>query len=194
MQITVHDASRFLIGAAILRAKAIENSGDSSITFENVAIAASALGAEGRKIRQSISILAENADIALTNIAQNRLATERIIEGRASEMKAINSIALATLKTVEYSSSLEAGSMAPAEQLKTAMSDALVSIDNATGPTRNRVHIKKILESEVVTAASNNGVTALALLNKAEQEHLFDSANEILSRYDKVLSPSDYSM
>lgn len=110
--LSIREASRFVIGATMMRAKAIEASGNAGITFDNVAHAALRADADGDKLRMSIETLADRESGWLRSTPPHILKTERVMQSREAEIRTFTAISAAVVATVEFADDASAGNTA----------------------------------------------------------------------------------
>lgn len=194
MQLSIREASRFVIGAAMMRAKAIEASGNTGITFDNVALAALRDGADGQKLRQSIETLADQESIWLRSTPPHVLKSERVLQSRVAEVNTFTAISAAVVSTVELADRAAVGDSDAKHDLHDKYVEAFHAIDGTPGSTQDRRQLETVLR-EQTTAATEHRDFILASLKEAETAYLDAGATAILSRYDKSVDRSnDFDM
>lgn len=183
MQLSIRDASRFVIGAGLMRQKASEASGNPDITFSAVAQAALRAGPEGQKIRQTIETFADmNLDSWLRNTPPHTLASDRVMQSRAAEVKAFTAIHQAVVSTISFEAADPVGKSAAEDQLRESLLAGMEAIDNTPGSRADREGLLTSLRTQVVSAASDGGHMA-RLLKESEQAYLAADLEKTLARY-----------
>ncbi|WP_460198999.1 hypothetical protein ACE15N_22185 (plasmid) [Xanthomonas campestris pv. passiflorae] len=186
MQLSIRDASRFLVGAALMRSKAIEASGNPGISFDYVASAALRTDADGERLRLSINTLADQEAGAFRNTPPHTLTTDRVMQSRDAEVRTWRAIGLAGIETIEHSGDLDAAG----PRLQSSYMDALKAIDETPGSTQERRQLHAVLQDEIAAAATEPG-KAVDLLRKSERSYLDAERDAILARYEGKLTHSD---
>jgi hypothetical protein len=155
MQLSIRDASRFMIGTAIIREMATKNSPDATITFDAVSTAALREGGDGKDLRASISKLADQEAGWFRSTPLHVLASDRVMQTRAHEMNAINSMQLAALSTLEFGAEASAGRPEAKEALQASLQAAVRAIDTMPGSTTERRGMLQALEGQSIEASGN---------------------------------------
>lgn len=181
MQLSIRQASRFVIGAAMMRAKAIEASGNTGITFESVALASMRSNADGAKLRQSIETLADQESSWLKNNPPHTLATDRVLQSRQAELKTFRSINTAVIATAELAGPAQAGDEDAEKGLREHLVSALGVIDQTPGSTPDRRNLLASLKAQVALAGPADFMTSM--MKSAEGEYAERFRAERLARY-----------
>lgn len=177
MNLSIRDTNRFILGAAIMREKAIEASGNTSITIDNIAVAALRNNADGEKLRSSIAILADRESEYFRNTPTHALNTERVIQSRAAEQHTFATINAAVVATLEFDND-----SASADKLQSQYKQAFKAIDKTPGSTQDRRMLKSMLEEQVFAVSKDTDFISESL-NKSEKAYLDDLEKETLARY-----------
>lgn len=198
MQLSIRDASRFVIGAGLMRQKAIEASGNPAISFENVAQAALREGPDGQKIRQTIDTLADQESAWLRNTPPHTLNSDRVMQSRAAEISAFTAIHRAVISTVAFDAAPPAEKGAAETELRQSLLHVLEAIDNTPGSRADREGLLSNLRDQVVAVAGDGDFMKRALRD-SEQAYLAADLDKTFARYaNPSLSRSegldDYSM
>lgn len=194
MQLSIREASRFVIGAAMMRAKTIEASGNTGITFENVALAALRDSADGQKLRQSIETLADQESGWFRSTPPHVLKSERVLQSRESEVRTFTAISAAVVSTVELADQAANGDSEAKQDLHNKYVEAFHAIDGTPGSTQDRRQLETVLREQTTTVTEHKDFI-LTSLKEAETAYLDAGAAAILSRYDKSVDRSnDFEM
>lgn len=193
MQLPIREASRFVIGAAMMRAKAIEASGNAGITFDNVALAALREGADGEKLRLSIETLADQESGWMRSTPPHVLKTERVLQSREAEVRTFTAISAAVVATVELADDASAGNTQAHQTLHGKYMDAFRSIEETPGSTQDRRQLKSLLRDQALAMTTESEFVGTAL-KSAETAYLEADADAILSRYDTLDRSDDFDM
>ncbi len=183
MQLSIREASQFFIGAALMRAKTIEASGNKGITIDNVALAALRAGADGEKLRLSIATLAENESSWLRSTPPHALKTGRVMQSRELEIRAFTAIHAAVIATIDQ---------AP-QSLHDRYIDAFRAIEATPGSTQDKRQLKSLLREQAL-AGTDTPESIESALKNAEKAYLEANAEEILSRYTTLPRSSDFDI
>lgn len=190
MSLSIREASRFVIGAAIMRTKAIEAS-NVAITIDNLATAAFREDADGEKLRHSIDILADGESGWLRNTPPHVLKTERVIEGREEEIRAFAAIHAATIATIEHASDASAGNTAAHQALHTAYMGAIEAIAANRGQISERRQLKALLHDQA-QALTTEGEFVNSVLKEAESAYLTADFEATMAKYDQLDRSNDF--
>lgn len=182
MQLSIKDASRFVVGAAIIRDMATANAPESQITFENVALAAQRGGPEGQDMRASIDRLAEQESAWFRGTPPHTLSTERVLHTRAQEIDTLNNANLAAIATLAFGADAQAGDPEATTLLQQSYQAAIRSIDEMPGSTADRRSLLGALKDQAVEAGGNADFVTLQL-NTAQKTYLEEMMNERLAAY-----------
>jgi hypothetical protein len=194
MQLSIREASQFVIGAAIMRSKAIELSGNSDITFDHIAIAALREGSDGEKLRLSIETLANQESALMRNTPPHTLKTERVMQSRSTEIRTFSAISDAVITTVELADSANSGNKEAHKTINDKYIAAFRAIDETPGSTQERRQLKAYLRDQAMTVSTEKEFVSTTL-KSAETSYLEADAEAILSRYDILdRSSNDFDM
>lgn len=195
MPLSIREASRFIIGAAMMRTRAIESSGNSAIGLDDIAQMALLPGPDGQKIRQSIATLADNDPGSLRHTPPHVLKTDRVLASRESEISTFRAIGSAVMCALSLSDLAFSGDADARAVMHTRFVDAYKLIDETPGSTQDRRQLEELLQVQAIAAGYKHPDAIAAALKEAESDYLDKDASEILSRYGKSLEPStDFDM
>lgn len=179
MQLPIRDASRFIIGASVMRDKTIAATGQ-ALSFEHVAQAALRGDAHGEETRKAINYLADDEAAWLRNTPPHTLSTEKVLESRRLELEAFKAMHEAVLSTFQYG---EPNKKADHEGLLTSdYVAALNAIDNMPGSKHDRRSLLDTFKDELASSAPDPAF-ALETVSKSERAALEDIFDGILSHY-----------
>jgi hypothetical protein len=181
MQLSIRQASRFVIGAAMMRAKAIEASGNNGITFDSVALASMRANADGAKLRQSIETLADQEATWLRNNPPHTLATDRVMQSRQAELKTFRSINAAVIVTSELANKAMTGDEDAGNVLHEQLVSTLGVIDQTPGSTQDRRNLLTSLKAQVALAGPADFMSNV--MRSAEGDYAERFRAERLARY-----------
>ncbi|WP_338745301.1 hypothetical protein V3D52_24260 [Pseudomonas putida] len=182
MQLSIRDASRFVIGAGSMRDRAIAASGNPAISLENVAQAALREGPDGQKIRQTIDALGEQESAWLRNTPPHTLRSDRVMQSREAEANAFIAIHRAVISGVVFENA-GAGDKREAETgLRQSLTSALEAIDQTPGSRADREGLLANLRDQVIAVASD-GDFMKQLLRHSEQAYLAADLDKTFARY-----------
>jgi hypothetical protein len=184
--LSIREASRFVIGAAIMREMANKNSPGANITFDNVAVAALGQDNDGAQLRSSIQKLADQEAVWFRSTPPHTLATERVMQTRAQEVRTLNSVNLAVLMTLEHSRDAAEGDPTAIKTLEDSYQTAIRAIDEMPGSTTERRSFLQSLKSQVIEASNDRAYIEQAL-DRAQHLYLDAMMSERLAAYQ---SPS----
>lgn len=190
MQLSIQDASRFVIGAAIIRDMTIRNSPESGITFDNVTVAALREGTDGQDLRTSISKLADQEAAWFRSTPPHVLSTDKVMHSRGQELSTLNNTHLAVLATLEYGASAIDGSPDAVSQLQDSYQAALQAIDEMPGSTTERRNLLQTLYDQCFEASGDADFTN-GQLHVAQKSYLERMMAERLAAYE--LTPHERS-
>lgn len=188
--LTIREASRFTIGAEILRREALRHSEGQLVTFDHVAGAILRPDADGQKLRSALDTLADQESNWLRNTPSHTLKTDRVMQSREAEITMFKAIGAAVVATIEHA---EAASMQNADAqraLHEAYQGALEAIDNSPGSAQDKLAMQGSLKQQA-SAATEYGNEVIAALNLAETAYLEAQAEQSLNRWNNTLSRSD---
>jgi hypothetical protein len=184
MQLSIRDASRFVIGAGLMRERAIEASGNPAISFENVAQAALREGPDGQKVRQTIDTLAEHESAWLRSTPPHTLRTDRIMQSRAAEANAFTAIHCAVISAIAFEVAPPTEKPHAESGLRQSLTRAIDAIDHTPGSRADREGLLGSLRYQVVSAASDGDFMKQAL-RQSEQAYLAAELDKTFARYTK---------
>jgi len=198
MQLSIRDASRFVIGAGLMRQKAIEASGNPAISLGNVAQAALREGPDGQKVRQTIDTLADQASEYLRNTPPHTLRSARIMQSREAEASAFTAIHRAVISSVTLEMASPSGKSGAESELRQSLLDALEAIDNTPGSRADREGLLASVRDQVI-AASSDADSMKRMVRESEQAYLAADLDKTFARYANSSLPrsessNDYSM
>ena len=119
-QLSIRDASRFIIGAAIIREMAMAKSPGATLGIDEIAAASLRQDEDGAGLRTSILKLADKEAHWFRSTLSHVLATERVVETREQELGVLNNINLAALTALEFGPQAAAGDVAANTALHSA--------------------------------------------------------------------------
>jgi len=188
MHISILDASRFVVGAAVMRTNTLSSHpGGVPITLETVAM--SALGSTGEKIRRAIGIFADEHSGSFRKTPPHTLMTDRVIQSRAAEVETLKAIGAALVSTIELAPKIAQDDALAKAELKAQFVKALQAIDETPGSAQERSQLQRSL-LEQIEQATPHSVLAADLMHEADVAYREAVAAKVLAFYDK-LSPSD---
>ncbi len=188
--LTIREASRFAIGAEILRREAMRHSEGQLVTFDHVAGAILRQDADGLKLRNALDTLADQESNWLRSTPSHTLKTERVLQSREAEINMFRGIGAAVIATIEQA---EAASMQDADAqraLHEAYQAALEAIDNSPGSAADKLAMQAALKQQAMDATPYGNEVGSAL-NLAETAYLEAQAEESINRWNNTLSPSN---
>lgn len=185
---SIKEASRFMVGAATLRALTIQRMNTPNISFSSVAQPALKNDETASKLRQSIETLADSESAWFRNTPPHTLASAKVMQSRQQEVAAFALIGASTLVAATHAG------LAQDEQLDERLSQAYRAIDELSGTAASKRQIKEFFEHEVVRSAADKDSARAALL-RGENKYLDDYANGVFARYvDTVDRSNDFDM
>ncbi|OAD16443.1 hypothetical protein [Achromobacter insolitus] len=191
MQLSIREASRFVIGTALLRAQAMQHAEHAQmLTFDNVAAAVLQPTQEGKQLRQTVEAMADREAGWFRSNPPHAMSSDRVMQSRAAEVAALKRIGGAAVSTLLYGPRAIAGDGPATEQLTTIYSGAYTAIDAAPGSTNDRRSLMGLLHEQTQRLSSKPEMIR-ALLSSAEKRCLARQADAILSRYEKSLGRSE---
>lgn len=182
MQLSIRDASRFVVGAAIIRDMALKNSPSASITFDNVAAASLRQGQDGDGLRASIEKLADQESSWFRSTPPHTLATDRVMRTRAQEMATLNGLNAAVLATFQHGHEAVAGDPRALSALQDSYQSAIRAVDEMPGSTTERRTMLETLKAQCAEACGDS-TFAEEELNQAQRTYLQRMMDERLSAY-----------
>jgi hypothetical protein len=185
MQLSIRDASRFVIGAAIIRDMALKNAPESNITFENVSIAALREGGDGQDLRTSINKLADQEAGWFRSTPPHTLATDRVMHTRSQEVRTLNATNLAGLATLEQAPAAIQGDPAAEAALQESYQAAIRAIDEMPGSTVERRALLQTLKTQGIEACGDADFV-MTQFNVAQEAYLKQMMAERLSPYQNT--------
>jgi hypothetical protein len=191
MQLSIREASRFVIGATRLRAQALQHSAHAQmLTFDNVAAAVLQPSTEGKQLRQTVETMADSEAEWFRSNPPHAMSSERVMQSRAAEVSALRKVGGAAVSTLVYGARAIANDGPAAEQLTSIYSGAYAAIDAAPGSTNDRRSLMALLHEQAQRLSSKPEIIR-NLLNIAEKRCLARQADAILSRYTNSVERSD---
>ncbi len=191
MQLSIREVSRFVIGATLLRAQAMQHAEQAQmLTFDNVAAAIMQPTAEGAQLRQTVNALADGEAEWFRSTPPHVMSSERVMQSRASEVAALRVVSGAAVSTALYARRAASGDSAANEHLTNVYTEAYTAIDEAPGSTNDRRALISNLREQAQDMSTNPDMIR-NLLSNAEKHCLARQAEAILSRYTKPLDRSD---
>lgn len=182
MQLSIRDASRFVIGAAIIRDMAVKNTPGSAITFENVAAISLRDGNDGQTLRASIEKVADHESSWFRNTPPHTLTTDRVMQTRALEVRTLNDCNLAVLGALDLGPSAAKGDADAKEKLQSRLQAAVRSIDGIPGSTTERRALMQSLKTDTGLAVGDPAFMAQEL-KTAQKQYLDNFREERLAAY-----------
>ena len=176
MQLSIRDASRFVIGAAIIRDMATKNAPGSGISFENVAAMALRAGTDGESIRASIEKLADQEATWFRSTPPHSLSTDRVMQTREQELHTLNHSNLAVLATLEFGREAVQGQQEARDALQARLQAAVRAIDEMPGSTTERRSLLDALKTQ--TGEALGDPTFMAQQLKTAQKRYLDTFRE----------------
>ncbi|HDS1733920.1 hypothetical protein [Pseudomonas sp. BP8] len=183
MQLSIRDASRFVIGAGLMRQKAIEASNNPAISFDNVAQAALRDTPDSQKIRQTIDALADQEAQWLRNTPPHTLSSDRVMQSRKAEVNAFTAIHRAVVSAVSFEAASPDEKDGEQSVLRQSLLDALEAIDNTSGSRADREGLLANLRDQVVSVSSD-GDFMKGALRDSEQAYLAADLDKTFARYN----------
>jgi len=181
--LSIREASRFVIGAAIIRDMALKATPDSGITFENVATMALRDGADGQSLRSSIDKLADQEGAWFRSTPPHTLSTERVMQTRAQEVRTLNESNLAVLATLEFGPDAAAGKPEAREALQGRLQAAIRAVDEMPGSTTERRALLGSLRNQTSDALGGDSTFMAQQLQRAQKVYLDRFREERLAAY-----------
>lgn len=192
MHLSIREASRFVIGSAMMRSKAMEASG-TEISFDNVALAALRNDADGEKLRLSINTLADQESGWMRSTPPHVLKTERVMQSREAEIRTFTAISAAVVATIEFADDASAGNPHAQKHLNDKYIESFKAIEETPGSTQDRRQLKSLLREQALAVTTESEFVSTALKN-AETAYLEADADAILSRYGTLDRSTDFDM
>ena len=184
MQLSIRDASRFVIGAAILREMANKNAPEAVATFDNVASMALRPGADGTSLSASIEKLADQEAAWFRSTPPHTLATDRVMHTRTQEVGTLNASNLAVFATIACGPDALAGQPQATVSLQGRLQAAMQAIDQMPGSTTERRQVLQSLTSDTIAAVGDPAFMTQQL-NTAQKVYLERFREERLAAYAK---------
>ncbi|MBH3383290.1 hypothetical protein I5S53_04765 [Pseudomonas juntendi] len=182
MQLSIRDASRFVIGAGSMRDRAIAASGNPAISLENVAQAALREGPDGQKIRQTIDTLGERESAWLRNTPPHTLSSDRVMKSRSAEATALRAIHRAIISSVAFEAAATGAKPEAQDSLRQSLTNALEAIDQTPGSRADREGLLANMRDQLLGVASD-GNHMKQLLHHSEQAYLAAELEKTFARY-----------
>lgn len=188
--LTIREASRFTIGAEILRREAMRHSEGQLVTFDHVAGAILRPDADGQKLRSALDTLADQESNWLRNTPPHTLKTDRVMQSREAEIRMFKGIGAAVIATIEHAEAASMQDSNAQRALHEAYLDALEAIDHSPGSAQDKLAMQESLKQQA-TAATGYGNEVIAALNLAETTYLEAEAEQSINRWNNTLSRSN---
>lgn len=191
---SIREASRFTIGAEILRREAMRHSAGQLVTLDHVAGALLRPDADGQKLRSALDTLADQESTWLRNTPPHTLTTDRVMQSREAEISVFTKIGAAIIATIEHAEAASMQDVTAQRALHDGYLGALEAIDNSPGSSQDKLSMKEALTQQAKTATPyGNEVTAA--LNLAETALLEAQAEQSVNRWSNSLPRSnDFDM
>lgn len=189
--LAIREVSRFVVGAALIRERAIQNAGNDKITVDDVAEIALAGTPEARGVLTSIGALADQEAAWFRNTPPHVMASERVAHSRIAEIETVSATHRAVVATVEHLADALAGDRAADSALRDALAGAVKAIDGAPGSAPERRHLLGSMRSGIELLAGEHAGAAIQMLHDADRAYMQQHAAEILARYQGSLDKSD---
>jgi hypothetical protein len=176
--LSIRAASRFVIGAAIIRDLAQHHSADTKVTLDNVAVAALRDGLDGGRLRASIEMLADQEAGWFRSTPSHALTTHKVLNSRVQEMRGLNAANLAVLATMQIGvATAEAHS-----ELQMSYQAAIRAIDEMPGTTAERRTVLHDFEAQVISVGSD-AAQIQSEMTAAQRTYLKQLMSERLADY-----------
>jgi len=193
MPLSIREASRFVIGATLIRSQAIDVSGNTGITLDHVAMAALQAGTDGEKLRFSIETLANQQSNWIRKTPPHALKTERIMQSREVEIRTFMAINEAVMATIEFSQDASGGNTQAYNALQDHYTAAFRAIDQSLGSKQDKQQLRHLLYDQSLTLSTDSKFVESAL-KEAEKAYLEAYMNAILSKYDIPDHNNDFNL
>ncbi len=191
MQLSIREASRFVIGATLLRAQAMQHADQAQmLTFDNVAAAVLQATPEGAQLRRTVDAMADSQAEWFRSNPPHVMSSDRVMQSRAAEVDALRVVGGAAISTVLHGPRAVNHDSAASEHLTAVYTDAYTAIDAAPGSTNDRRTLMAGLRDQTQDL-STDPAAIRNLLTAAEKRCLARQADAVLSRYAKPLDRSD---
>lgn len=188
--LTIREASRFTIGAEVLRREAMRHSEGQLVTFDHVAGAILRPDADGQKLRSALDTLADQESNWLRNTPSHTLKTDRVMQSREAEIHMFKAIGAAVVATIEHAAAASMQDTGAQLALHEAYQGALEAIDNSPGSAQDKLAMQESLTRQATTA-TEYGNEVSAALNLAETAYLEAQAEQSINRWNNTLSRSN---
>ena len=191
MQLSIREASRFVIGATLLRSQAMQHAEQAQmLTFDNVAAAILQPTDQGAQLRRTVDAMADGEAEWFRSNPPHAMSSDRVMQSRAAEVDALRAVSGAAISTILYGPRAVNGDSASNEHLTTVYTEAYTAIDAAPGSTNDRRALMLRLRDQAQDLGTSPD-SIRNLLSAAEKRCLARQADAILSRYAKPLDRSD---
>ena len=177
MRLSIREVSRFVISAEILRARTSAGI-DQAVTFDYVVDSAQRPDPKGEKVRQALTALAAKIDPTLGNGAPHVLTTDRVMLGRAADIRVLRAIHGATLGLAE-----KGADGPPTPELEKSLLHAVRTIDESGFTTGDRRAILERLRTAAIVWVDDAEQSGLELLSEAERKYGEQFLDEKLTPY-----------
>jgi hypothetical protein len=185
MQLSIRDASRFFVGAAMLRDQVAASTGQEVSISE---IGASILNGDKLHLQETIDTLTKDEPFRKT--PPHILASERVIQTRHAECRASRSLHDTVLSAVEHGELARKNDTKARGALEEAAITALEHIDQAPGSVAERQQMLGELKRQMNMAA-DDPLFVSRLMSDAEHAYNEQYFNMRLEKY--MLSPVEHS-
>lgn len=195
MQLSIRDASRFVIGTALFRTRAMQDADNAQmLTFDNVAAAVMQDSAEGKQLREAVEALANGEAEWFRNNPPHAMSSERVMQSRALEVAALRAINGAVVTTALHGPKATAGDAPALEHVTSVYSAVYTAVDEAPGSTHDRRTLMGLLHTQAGRLSSDPEKISSIFIT-AEKRCLARQADAILSRYESSINRSnDFDM
>jgi hypothetical protein len=183
MSLSIRDASRFVIGATIIRDMTARQTPEHTITVEDVATMALRDDPDGERLRAAIDKLADRENAWFRATPSHTLATPRVMESRMLKTVAINNIDLAVLGTLEFAADAASGNPEARNALQDHLQAAVQAIDEMPGSTNKRRLLLKSLADQTREVAPGMDLFLGQELGVAQKAYLDRLREARLSAY-----------
>lgn len=182
MQVSsIRDASSFVIGAYILRERALQADSTSGVTIENIATAA--LGENGPLLRSSIETLASAESAWLRDTPPHKLTTDRVLQTRSQEIGALNTINLSVIATQVHENAARAGDVSAKGTLRDQYQAAAKAVTEMPGSANERRNLWQKMQDGCLEIAADPAFVQ-EQINNAQRDYVERMRMERLAAYE----------
>jgi|GEM_PF-2897174 len=192
-QLSIRDASRFIIGAAIIREMAMAKSPGATLGIDEIAAASLRQDEDGAGLRTSILKLADKEAHWFRSTLSHVLATERVVETREQELGVLNNINLAALTALEFGPQAAAGDVAANTALQESLLEAVRAVDKARVSTTEKKGFLMTILHQTAEASGDADFSQRAMAI-AQRAYLEDFQNERMSAYENPARSDDLDL